>query len=152
MDELEGEELGVALEELRRAARVNLPRLASEYSDVANLINGLEGIGQQCFTRPAYFQDNGFFGPLYDKWTDLQRMLGYSFGRTTNNYNAVSDLLNLAIQAFSDADQEAADALEVLRDEVQGGDPIDDEFTADIPNHPEISEYEDFQKQNPGMT
>lgn len=37
-DELEGERFGGALEELRRAARINLPRLASEYSKVTAMV------------------------------------------------------------------------------------------------------------------
>ncbi|TQL77549.1 hypothetical protein FB566_3108 [Stackebrandtia endophytica] len=113
-----GAEFGGALEELRRAARINLPRMAAQYSDVADHL-GFAGTVDDAVTLPGYFQENGPQGKFPAAWNDLQALLHNAVDISASSYEMVAEALDIAIDAFCEQDEDAADRMLDLKKELE---------------------------------
>lgn len=109
MNELRGKEFGGELEQLRQAARVNLPRLADEYATAMTAVSDTSTASVMAFSRDEYF--GGHMGPAYDSWKQLRQILECALGESGANIASVAQVLDWALDDFIEADGEAADAM-----------------------------------------
>lgn len=133
-DDLDGKKFGGALEELRRAARINLPRLADEYHEALKHIQDASKYESR-FT-PAHFACDG--RSFQSAWEQMYQMVEFGIGTTMNNYWEVADVLDTALESFIEQDSAAAEELEKQKletDKMDGGEGWSDEYTGERPTY-----------------
>lgn len=117
-DELTGKQFGGALEELRRAGRVNLPELADLYSTAAGkLANTHDGL-KSALTREENlssgsseysFKSHGY---MYESWVQLRDILESAFCDSSKNFWSIGETIGWAVDAFAEEDTKAAEYMD----------------------------------------
>ncbi|HZE38977.1 MAG TPA: hypothetical protein VE172_09220 [Stackebrandtia sp.] len=146
--EMSGVELGGELNKLRTAARVELPRMADEYHQIAADLSGTAG-------TTAFHRPEDYFGPrVVDySWSRLRDLVWNASDNTAATLVGVGSLLGKALDDFVAHDAEAAQRLDVYRNEAQNDSTTsNDEYTGQpsTTNPPAWSLPTDDHQARPG--
>ena len=123
-DELTGKEFGGALERLRQAARIDLPKLADEYSQVRDDIDSGSSVDEK-------LNHDSYFGPnvLKADWTPLRDLIWTASGQSGDNIWALAGGLDGAVESFAEQDGAAATELDKERKKLENdGDASNNEW------------------------
>lgn len=125
-DKLSGEALGGALERLREAARIDLPKLADEYAKVREYCEATKEVDGK-LDRPAYFGGT----KVKDAWLPLRDLIWTASGDTGDNLWALSQGLGAAVDDFAEQDAAAGNEMRRLKGELETDkDPANDQWKA----------------------
>lgn len=123
-DELTGKEFGGALERLRQAARIDLPKLADEYSQVRDDIDSGSSVDDK-LDHDSYFGAN----ELKADWTPLRDLIWTASGQSGDNIWALATGLDGAVTSFADVDTAAGAAMDKERKKLENdGDASNNEW------------------------